>query len=81
MELNSLFDLYRAVAEKLAGRKVFLKFQQPSRPDANGQLTRLQDGRALIEINPNRGFDRRKVNGRAFWCGIGLSSDLGEKYG
>ena len=57
-ELLTLFDLYKAVGEHLAGTRIILKFQQPGRPDADGQLTRLLDNRALIEVIPYRGEDR-----------------------
>ena len=58
----TLFDLYKVVGAKLSGRKIILRFVQPSRSDADGQVTRLTTGQALVEINPNVEADKEFFN-------------------
>ena len=60
--VTTMFDLYKAVSEKLSGRKIILRFVQPSRSDADGQVTRLANGQALVEINPNVEADKEFFN-------------------
>ena len=57
-KFNTLFDAWKAVAEKLSGRKVILRFQQPASKNADGELQCLSDGTALIDINPNLSSSR-----------------------
>jgi Zn-dependent peptidase ImmA (M78 family) len=57
--MKSLFDLFAAVGEHLSGRRIVLRFQQPSSRDADGMLTRLDNGRALIDVNPRATDDRQ----------------------
>jgi hypothetical protein len=53
VKMQTIYDLFVAVGEKLAGRKIALRFQAPSRKNAAAQMTKMDNGQALIDVCPD----------------------------
>jgi hypothetical protein len=57
VEIKTEFDLMAAVAVKLAGKPVTLRYQKPATKGMTGECHRAENGRLVIDITPGLSDD------------------------